>query len=129
MSLRTVVKHTTLADKILFSTLLLLSLTGLVFIKETLPQNGTVRIEEDGKPVYLLPIDKDRIVSVDGPIGRTLVEIKDHKVRITESPCPNKLCIRQGWVEKGALICLPNKVVVTIGDGDGKKSPVDAITG
>ncbi len=75
-----------------------------------------MQIEVNGRLVYVLPIDKDRTVSVEGPEGRTVIEIKDHRLRVTESPCHNKLCIKQGWIESGAIVCLPNRVVVTIGD-------------
>ena len=129
LSLKRILRDTTVADKILFATLLLLSFAGIFFIREILPKSSTVRIEVAGKPAYVLPLDKDRIVSVEGPIGRTSVEIKDRRVRITESPCPNRLCIDQGWVQAGGIVCLPNKVVVTIGDHEGDKTPVDAITG
>ena len=102
---------------------------GIFFMREALPKNPSAQIEVDGKPVYILPLDKDRVVSVEGPRGRTFIEIKDNRVRITESPCPNKLCVEQGWIENGVLVCLPNKVVITIGDHKEKKAAVDAITG
>ena len=102
---------------------------GIFFMREALPKNPSAQIEVDGKPVYILPLDKDRVVSVEGPRGRTFIEIKDNRVRITESPCPNKLCVEQGWINSGGLVCLPNKVVITIGDHEGKNTAVDAITG
>jgi hypothetical protein len=62
------------------------------------------------------------------------VEIKDRKVRIKEAHCPNKLCIMEGWISRGAIVCLPNKIVVKIvGVKDKKKhrntDSIDAITG
>jgi hypothetical protein len=129
LSLKKLLNNTTFADKILFLTLVSLSLSGINFLKMALPESSTVKIEVDGKPVYLLPLDKDRTVSVEGPEGRTTVEIRGRKVRINESPCRNKLCIKQGWIRSGAIICLPNRVVVTVGDRDGKHEIVDAITG
>jgi len=83
----------------------------------------------DGKPVYILPIDKNNTVSVEGPLGKTQIEIKDHRVRVTESPCKNKLCIRQGWTHHGTIICLPNRIIVTIEDESPQNGTVDAITG
>jgi hypothetical protein len=106
-----------------------LSLSGIIILKVALPESPTVKIEVNGKPAYLLPLDKDRVVSVEGPEGKTIVEIRDRKVRIKESPCRNKICIRQGWIRSGAVICLPNRVVVTVGDRDGRRGMVDAITG
>jgi len=130
LNLNGLLKSTTIADKIFLSVLILLSFSGIIFIKEVLPKGRIAKIEVNGRPVYILPIDKDRIVSVDGPEGRTVVEIKDRRLRVTESPCHNKLCIKQGWIESGAIVCLPNKVVVTIGDHEGEINKiVDAITG
>lgn len=78
----------------------------------------------------MLPIEKDRVLSVDGPQGKTTIEIKQQKVRVKDSPCRKKLCVKQGWTERGVIVCLPNKVVITIGnDNDEINTVVDAITG
>jgi hypothetical protein len=119
---------TTLADRILFFLLLLLSLSGTIFVKEVLPVGRTVHIEVNGRPAYVLPLDADRTVAVEGPLGKTFIEIKGQRVRVTDSPCRNKLCIEQGWVRSGTIICLPNRVVVTVGDHN-KSAKVDATTG
>jgi hypothetical protein len=128
LSLRKLLSRTTSADRVLFLLLLLLSLSGILFVKEVLPVGRTVHIEVDGRPSYILPLDKDRTVTVEGPLGKTWIEIKDRRVRVTDSPCRNKLCIQQGWVRSGTIICLPNRVVVTVGDHD-KSTTVDATTG
>ena len=83
----------------------------------------------DGKPVYILPIDRNNAVSVEGPMGKTQIEIKDHNVRIMASPCNNKLCVHQGWTQQGTIICLPNRVIVTIEGKPRQSGTVDAITG
>ena len=38
------------------------------------------------------------------------------KVRVLESDCPDKLCVRMGWTASPAkpLICLPNRVTVAV---------------
>ena len=130
MNSKKLLRSATIADKILLFILVILSFSGIIWIREGLPKGRTVRIEVNGRPVYILPADKEKIVSVEGPEGRTVVEIRDHRVRVTESPCQNKLCIKQGWVESGAIVCLPNKVIITIG-GQGKEpdKAVDATTG
>jgi hypothetical protein len=90
---------------------LFVSLAGIFFIKDIMPQSKSV------------------LVSVEGPLGNTTIEIKDRKVRITDSPCNNKLCIKQGWITSGSIVCLPNRVVVTVGNKDRQKDGPDAITG
>ncbi|MEW6674730.1 MAG: NusG domain II-containing protein [Nitrospirota bacterium] len=126
--LKGILTSTTKADRLLLFILILLSSSGTLFVKEVLPKGRTVQIEVDGQPAYVLPIERERTVLVKGPYGNTVIEIKNHKVRIIESPCPNKLCIQQGWIESGAIVCLPNRVVVIIGDSQrGTESLFDAV--
>jgi hypothetical protein len=108
---------------------MLLSLSGIIFINKVLPSANYVKIEVNGEPEYIFPINENRVVSVSGVMGNTIVEIKDNLVRITDSPCPDKLCVKQGWISHGALICIPNRVAVIIGNQDEKKNIIDAITG
>jgi hypothetical protein len=129
LSFRKILLNTTGADRILFLLLLSVSLAGIFFIKDIMPQSRSVLVEVNGNPVYILPLDKNRILSVEGPAGNTTIEIKDHAVRITDSPCSNKLCIKQGWIQRGSIVCLPNRVVVTVGNKDRQKDGPDAITG
>jgi hypothetical protein len=126
---RELLNSTTAADRILFSLLIVLSFSGMIFLKEALPKNPTVQIEVDGKPVYILPADKNRIVSVEGHEGTTVIEIKDRSVRVNESPCTNKLCVQKGWIKSGVIVCLPNRVVIRIGGHNKDNKSVDAITG
>jgi len=128
LSLKELLSSTTSADRFLFLLLLLLSLSGILFVKEVLPGGSTVQIEANGRPAYILPLDKDGTVTVEGPLGKTLIEIKNQRVRVADSPCSNKLCIEQGWVKSGTIICLPNRVVIRVGDHD-KSTTVDATTG
>lgn len=111
-----------------FLLLIILSLSGIFFIKEILPESQTVLIDADGKPAYVLPFNEDKTVSVEGSEGKTIVEIRGKKVRIMDSPCRNKICIRQGWVETGGVVCLPNRVVVTIRGHEDNDRGFDAVT-
>ena len=128
MSFKSLLRDTSWADRVLFSALVAVSVAGIFFIRDVMPQGQSITIEVDGKPAYILPLDEDRMLSVEGPVGLTTVEIKDRKVRVTDSPCRNKLCVKQGWVGSGSIICLPNRIVVIIGNKAKKKGP-DAITG
>lgn len=127
---REITKGATTADKILLIALIIISVSGFIFIKKAFPEGTDVKIEVNGKPAYLLPLNVDKTVSVKGINGDTIVEIKDRKVRINESPCPNKICMHDGWIQQGALICLPNRVIVTVtGNKDRDNRKIDAISG
>ena len=120
--------QTTLADKVLLMVCIFLSFYSVVYVKEAMPKGTEVRIEVDGKLKYTFPLNKDRTVEFSGVMGMTTVEIKGGKVRMKEAPCPNRICIHQGWIENGAIICLPNKVIVTVSHPGSSKGP-DAISG
>ena len=65
---------------------------------------------------------------VDGKLGTTNVEISEKGVRVLDSPCPYKLCIKSGLIRRSAetLVCLPNRVVVRITGDKGEE--VDAVS-
>ncbi|MFZ3122549.1 MAG: NusG domain II-containing protein [Thermodesulfovibrionales bacterium] len=120
----------TLADILLLAVLIIISISGFIFIKEAFPQGTDVRIEVNGKLAYKLPLNSNATIAVKGINGDTVVEIKNRKVRIKESPCPNKICVHQGWIDRGAVVCLPNRVMVFIEGSEGRENKtIDAITG
>lgn len=130
MSLREAINNASLADRLIFIALLVISLTGMVFVKEILPHSDDVSIEVEGKVKYMYPLSDNRLVKVNVRNGHLTVEIKDKKVRVIDASCPNKLCERQGWIDAGAIICLPNRVSVIVGGREESKGrKLDAITG
>ncbi len=123
-------KNTTLADRLLFLFLIFLSISGIFISREALSQGSEVVIEIDGKPAYTLPLYEDRLLSIGGSYGDTLIEIKGKKVRVKEAHCPNQICVKEGWISRGVIVCLPNKLVIIV--GGSKKDPqsgIDAVTG
>jgi hypothetical protein len=126
--LKRIVKITTLADRLLFLLLISASLAGIFYSREAVSKSSDVVIEVNGRPQYTFPLYSDRTVSVSGPYGNTVIEIKDRKVRVKEAHCPNQLCVKEGWISRGAIVCLPNRIVVLVGGGDHGKD-IDAISG
>jgi hypothetical protein len=81
------------------------------------PENDSkVHITAEGTEYAVVPLNEDRIINVPGPLGKTTVEIKGGRVRVLDSPCPNKICVSQGWIERPGetIICLPNRVSITV---------------
>ena len=123
-------KNTTLADRLLFLFLIILSVTGIFLSRDALSQESEVVIEIDGKPAYTLPLREDRLLSVGGSYGDTLIEIKEKKVRVREAHCPNQICVKEGWISKGVIVCLPNKLIIIVGGSKkDEQLGIDAITG
>jgi hypothetical protein len=124
------IKNTTIADRVLFIVLIACSIAGMVIVQEAIPRGAYVNIEIDGSRAYTFPLDSDRIVPVPTPDGNMIIEIKDEKVRVSESDCPKKFCVSQGWIAKGAIICLPNKTVILVErDMPYSEKKLDAISG
>jgi hypothetical protein len=59
---------------LLLAALVIISVSGFIFIKETFPHGTDVRIEVNGKPAYKLPLNSDATIAVKGINGDTVVE-------------------------------------------------------
>jgi len=72
-------------------------------------------------PVQKVSLKMDRRIDIEGEKGRLVIEVKDQRVRVVESSCFQKICVNTGWINRPGqnIICLPNKVLVTI---EGKES-------
>lgn len=116
----------TTSDKALIVALLVLSFASFWIIPGAGKQGGAVLIEQNGKLIKMLPLDRETTVNVEGPLGTTVVKVEKGKARIISSPCPRKLCLRMGSISKAGemVVCVPNKVVVRI---KGKQE-IDAVT-
>ena len=121
------IRNTTIADRILFLLLIIASIAGLVYTREAFSLGSDVVVEVNGKPLYTLCLDADTEISIEGTHGRTVLEIKNGKVRMKEADCGNQTCIKQGWISKGTIVCLPNQIVIIV--GSGIKKDLDAVTG
>lgn len=78
---------------------------------------GTPRvIVSDGEAEWIYPLDEDRSLPVEGPLGVTRVVIEGGRVRVQESPCANQTCVAAGAIEKPGqwVACLPNQVFVRV---------------
>jgi hypothetical protein len=76
----------------------------------------TVISPEGSKTVGL---GDDQTFTVEGRDGAVTIEIHDGAAAIVESPCPRKLCVRQGYINRvgQSVICLPEGVKIVISDG------------
>ena len=118
----------TLPDKILIAGLVVLTLLSFPIIKHLHREGKQVLIEADGKLVGNFSLREDRLVSVDGTLGTTKVEVAGKGVRVIDSPCPLKICVESGPISRSGetLVCLPNRVVIRIKGGDTPS--VDAVS-
>ena len=116
----------TLPDKILIGGLVVLTLLSFPIIKHFQHEGRVVVIEVNGELVGNFSLEEDRFIPVDGKLGTTKVEIVGNGVRVLDSPCPHKVCVKSGTISRSGetLVCLPNGVVIRI---EGEPS-VDAVS-
>lgn len=99
------------------------------------PSGREVLIEVDNKPFQTVPFAQVKgttTVNVPAPGGHVVVvEItEDGRARVRTSDCPDKVCVKTGWIEHPGevIVCLPNRVVVEIrGSADASGPALDGI--
>ena len=102
-------------DRALILGILVASASFIPWLQSGRPgQAAIVRLENE--VVATLSLKKEVEYSVWGPLGETVVQVKDGKVRVLSDPGPQQLCVRQGWISRAGdmLVCLPNRVMVHI---------------
>lgn len=113
------------ADLILALLLLAGSLGSQVFLGRRPP--GSEVVVESVDRLQRCPLDRDQVLYLDGPLGRSRVEIAGRAARIAASPCPEQRCVLQGWIRRqGELAaCVPNHIALRI---EGGSEAVDALS-
>ena len=93
--------------------IILLVVAGGVFftVRGAVRKGSRVSVNANGVH-YEYSATSNGMYTVAGELGETTFEIKDGRVRIIDSPCPNKTCVAQGW--HNPLVCLPNKVMISV---------------
>ena len=123
-------------DIILISVIVIISVAllliwKLVYLKgQDTDSDACVEVTIDGRTYGTYPLSKDDTIKIkngDGDVTNTLV-IKGSVADMTSADCPDHLCVKQKAKSKEgeSIICLPNKVVVTV--KSDMKSDIDSIS-
>lgn len=80
------------------------------------------------KKVILTENMKKESFDIKTDLGENIVEVEKGGVRIIDSDCPDKICVKDGFKDKpgDVLVCLPHKVVIEI-KGE-KNSDIDGVS-
>ena len=115
MALSLLWKRTTRVDRILVLALLVVCVFSLSKVLGR-PAGKEVVIYRGDQVAYSGPLELERTLELEGPLGMTRVAIAAGEVSVTDSPCPRKICIALGTVHRSGdlLACVPNQIVVRI---------------
>ncbi len=108
-------------DIIIIAAILLVSLSLLLIVTLSKEEGSVVVVEIDGATVATYPLDKNAQYSLNG--GSNVLVIEDGVAYMNYSNCPDHTCEKTGKIRYvgQTIICLPNKIAVTIkgGNADG----------
>ncbi len=92
------------------------------------PHGTKVNIVQDGAVLYTfdLSVTEDQTLEIEYNGRTNIVQIENGKIRVVEADCPDKTCIRMGWLETGSLpiVCLPNHLSIEFAD---EREDLDAV--
>ena len=89
-------------------------------------------IYQDGhliESISLGQVQEFYTIEIKGDSGYTnLIEVQPGKIGIVRADCPDRLCVRQGFLETPAIpiVCLPNKLVIRLRPESGVTADPDA---
>ena len=113
-------KQKTLKNDIVLILALLLALLAWGALRLTKKPGGEAVVTVDGVLVATLPLSIEARLPVGAERGfLNVVEVADGRVRVVDADCPDRLCVRQGWIryDGESIVCLPHKLIVSIRGG------------
>ena len=113
-------KRKLLRDLILLAVCLCVSLALWIVVTLNKAPGSTVVVTVNGEEYGVYSLHEDREILIETENGQNLLIIKDGYADITEASCPDGICERQHKINESgeSLVCLPNKVTVTVVGGD-----------
>ncbi|MDO5398167.1 MAG: NusG domain II-containing protein [bacterium] len=92
----------------------------------------TAQIIQDGQVIQTIDLQNVKepyefeITAKNG--GYNTVRVENDKIGIIHASCPDKICVKQGFITNGTLpiVCLPNKLSIVIVNNNDE---LDAVTG
>jgi len=120
-------RRLTVFDVLLIAAVVLSSVAVLIRSWRAATPDAVVQVQVSGRLVEVLPLDRNRTVDVPAAGGEVEITVQDRRVRISQSDCPKRICVRSGWISRPGqtIVCVPRKLLVQI---SGAKPAHDAET-
>ena len=104
-------------DVIFISFLILFCVAVCVFVyKGGSVEGSTISITIDGAEYGTYSLLEEQTITIEQNGNINIIEIKDGEAYMKDASCPDQLCVDQNEIsyDKESIICLPNKVVITV---------------
>ena len=108
-----------------------LLLLGIIFFVWVLfwgqADANKVEVKVNGKIVGVYSLSEEQEIKLKD-LGKNTFVIRGNQVEMTKADCPDQYCVKHHPISKNgeSIICLPNKVVITIKGKD--EGEVDAVS-
>lgn len=102
---------------------ILVAVLGMLLFRKA---GDTVTVTIDGKLFCEYPLEEDRTVEIKTETGFNLLVIRDGQAYIESANCPDGICADHKPIsfDGESIICLPNKVVVTVQSQNGNSPDI-----
>lgn len=116
---------------LLFAALLLAAAAAAYFVINAFSASSDevyAEIWYDNSPIMEVSLDKDKTFNIP-QVPEMEFEVKEGKIAVIHSDCPDKICINAGYMGKvgQTAVCLPNKTSVRIVSQKNNKNQPDAV--
>ena len=113
-------------DAIFIASLLILAIVLYFIFIYGKTEGGFAVVTVDGVRAEKIPLSMNGTYSLNG--GTNILLIENGTARMAEADCPDHICVDTGEIryEGQMIVCLPNRVVVTI---EGVKGEADFYIG
>lgn len=109
-------------DFVIIAILMLLSFLPEIILGASIGKgysNTYAEITVSGELYKTMPLSENKgeeIIEIKTKEGINIISIKDNKIGIIESDCPDKVCMNPAYIEKPgqSLVCLPHRVMIQI---------------
>lgn len=105
---------------IIFCALIFAAAAVICVLLMNAPHGDIAEIRSGGELLYTIDLAKspDRTIVVELEGKENTIIIENHRIRVAEADCPDKVCVNTGWLESPAIpiVCLPNRLVIEYAD-------------
>ena len=117
-------------DFILIAVVLIavVALFGYTKLKDANEKAAFVEVYKDNELYKEIPLDEEAEFTIKDGEHINKVKVHDRGVEVTEANCPDKVCVKTGFITKPSqsIVCIPNKLNIKIVDSNSDDS-IDAV--
>lgn len=104
------------------------ALFGYTKFKDANEEAAVVAVYKDNELYKEIPLDEEVEFTIKDREHINKVKVHDNGVEVTEANCPDKVCVKTGFITKPSqsIVCIPNKLNIKIIDNNSSDE-IDAV--